>query len=414
MSLSTRGPLRRRVQKSSASIMLTGMALFMACSGVQPSASQPITATVASVESKFPPVRMPGDICLKCSADKYLDLVWNAFIFANHNGPPEGWLTFAKDVSDTCETWTGQLKTQPIWDINGNKILFDTRLNPKSTSHYKAGGKNEISSTCARKNKQMQWGRHLPYAEGPYHFKYAWKKLVADDCMRGRRFILRSGGLGCTADAYGAVAVHVTTKADTANDHWLWGTFSHIDNMGEDGTGMFAPCTPDECNVCPTAGDDGKMRTRIDREWKTRDVVHARNRHYRDQLTAHRGLTPLAQYELLDIQHVAGREPEPRQAGLGSEIIEWDRQDFGCIECHVQATVSVYSHGDHQLLAPRRSGQCENPACQESGSNVCHEVGECQCRRRVIDLMNEKTADLFWGLDRVHEEIHGSGSSQTR
>ncbi|WP_437725525.1 hypothetical protein [Sorangium sp. So ce861] len=319
--------------------------------------------------------------------------------------------------------WTTPLPphNNPVWDQNGNPVKFEARMNPRSYEQFvsKEDGfgvndarrqlaaqclasdcKDAGSTTCAGLNEQVAtWGRYPACAkEYPggvnkplLHIKLAWKKLGPSDDPG--RFLLHEDG------EHGLVAMHIAAKTLMTKASWFWATFEHVDNL-EPPEPWRKPlfrdpsclgCAP---NTCPKPAPGQPRRTQIERLTPIPRDVADLNAEVR-ALFEQRGHV-LQQYQLIGAQR---RESEDyvacslsekpthvpldglRPAHLANAIIEWDRQDVSCFECHARAKGVVF----------------KSPAigCAECGGDTCPSAKEGDAR------FGEGCADFFWQAARA-------------
>lgn len=285
--------------------------------------------------------------------------------------------------------------SNPLWDIHGNLVEIEARVDPRTKRQY-CGGKNAFAAVAEQEEKAYcsgikgnTWSSFTggELEPGLIHIKIAWKTLVDEDCELGRRFILKGTmQFGCQAGQAGMVAMHVAIKGLSGGHNWTWATFSHRDNLAPEHP-MFAPCKVGEldCNVCSAAG----KATRISQVTPIPKWIDTLNK-------AHDARYPLYKdYRLLGIQRQVNAWPEEGHRGaitpevLANEIIEWDRQQTNCIGCHSKATV-------------------QSPAGPDKAAWSCCVDGKgdgCKGSARFVRCALESPpgdpifiADYFWGL----------------
>jgi hypothetical protein len=242
---------------------------------------------------------------------------------------------------------------------------------------------------------------------GPTNLKFAWRTIAsADDCKYG--FITKTGS-ACREGELGLVAINLALKVNTQTDYWLWATFSHENNVEGNAQRGLKPlfydpsCADCPVNVCPVGA---VKKTQIKRESPISPEVRATK-----QRLVKQGIVAgdFARYDLIGVQRLPGMIvgsalPRPRPDSLANEILEWDRQDGGCIGCHSRARVAAPGNYDCKQN-DYKSTYC----CSAEGAPTKHGVrgsdGACQPVPRKASYAASFPApsfplsDMSWSYD---------------
>jgi hypothetical protein len=298
----------------------------------------------------------------------------------------------------------------PLWDQRGNPVQFEVAaLHQAGFGPSDAGaGLETVQGQLADMCLGDLYVRSTNWGSPPtLHLKLAWRRIHDDQECLDYGFITRSGN-ACAAGELGLVAMHIAAKTFSQGDFWLWGTFSHVNNVeGVEGDGGQASpplfrdpsCAADDCpdNTCPRVGGT-KRRTQVARVRPIPDVV-ARTK--QDGVRLGRISAEFARYDLLGIQRVLqARDPNaallpPVPESLANEIIEWDRQDSSCIGCHARARVASVPGAD--LDAAKDCRRCD---AGDGGVGLCfdNEVSSVCRDCRAVERMSR----YHWTNDRAY------------
>ncbi|WP_437944994.1 hypothetical protein WME98_28945 [Sorangium sp. So ce296] len=316
--------------------------------------------------------------------------------------------------------WTDPLppRDNPVWDQSGNPVKFEARINERSYQQFVANLRvNDIagqlavqcfapecqdpgSARCFGLSEQNStWGRY-PNCASEYpgganeplvHLKLAWKKLGPSDDPG--RFIVHEDG------EHGLVAMHIVARTLMTKGSWFWATFEHVDNLEPSEpwrTPLFRDPSCQDCvpNKCPQPAPGQPRRTQIERLTPIPEGVAALNDEVR-ALFAQRGHV-LQHYQLIGAQRrdsgeyvACSLDGKPthvpldglRPARLANAVIEWDRQDISCFECHARAKGVVF----------------KSPAtdCMDCDTDTCPMAKEGDVR------FAEGCADFLWQAARA-------------
>ncbi len=300
----------------------------------------------------------------------------------------------------------------PIWDQNGNKVLYEVRVNSAASNHLKNSQQDllgdigdQVKATCLSKVHNQTWSFYTGSKPGPIHLKLAWKRLAGSD--KRKRFIIHPENHN-----YGLVAVHMTFKLNTTADFWLWTSFSHVDNVDGPAPLFNNPkCNEQDCpvNVCP-AEVDGVRRTQIKRTKPLSDELIAFNKKYWNGLGKS---SVLRNYQLLGVQRPF-RAYEPQDRGqarpviFSSEIIEWDRQETSCIGCHARSV--VWSGVSEQVDGAKMCQWLTDSQCDYQIS-ACSQSGSGRCMKRGAACADDAPVEI--PVSRVWRSVAFPGTSGT-
>ena len=310
----------------------------------------------------------------------YYQFVWNKFVQVFEDESWAAWKSHSVAVNQTCQdydqkqfgglvspTWikngdsahgVGEFPippvSNPIWDQNGNPVVFESRYNNKiqyiapELVRFDGTVSSQLNALCTSESYlRLPWGVYGVDSPPPISLKLGWKKIdpATDDASK---FILNPND-----KTYGLVALHMVFKVNTAADTWLWATFGHVNNLTGDKPFFNDPtCGPDDCpaNVCPTE-KNGVLKTQVVRRAPIAPLVAEFNSLFQSVLGPN---SVFSNYQLVGAQQPLQRFDEnlpalPEPYVLSNEIIEWDRQASSCMGCHTYSRVWVLGDKPNQL-----------------------------------------------------------------
>lgn len=258
--------------------------------------------------------------------------------------------------------------SEPLWDQHGRLVTFEVAVlnRPEFVTGFSTATK-QVQDMCLTTSRSTRWGtlymnppRKLAAA---MQLKFAWRWIESDQECRDYDFITWTGA-PCAAGEYGLVAMHIAIKTNTQGDYWLWGTFSHESNVDEHAgrAPLFRDplCADCEANRCPPKRN-GVRKTQVSRVSAPSEAVR-QTKQSGEAAGKIRGA--IARYDLVGVQRApaitgAGDAlPAPRPELMANEIIEWDRQDSGCINCHAHARVAAVLDMEKVCASACAAGTC--------------------------------------------------------
>lgn len=251
----------------------------------------------------------------------------------------------------------GDREDDPLWDQNGEKVYYETRVNQDWVTFVVGEG---LYHKQGQKNSQTIV--HFPYGqcrgiEGARELRLAWKIMGTGD--RRERFYRKTVLVPDKDEAVevGLVGLHISHKT-RLHARWIWSTFEHKDNVRghtlEDGSRSKPSFQNPDCAGCPQntkptranglCDADGVCRTQVTATHPIASDTEALNTQVRQLLTEQGSVWQ--HYELIGTQFEANFEEKPTPEFLRNSVMETYVTDVqgnnppSCIGCHLKARLA--------------------------------------------------------------------------